>query len=96
MKPLRLAAMLCLVLSACGEERKPYQAPLPRTHAISSDQIESQAPNMAGALIRHGLRAEGESALSPAGDNPRTTDLDPQSATKRVMQERGGIAQPRP
>jgi len=42
-KPLWIAATLCLFVAACGEEKKPYQAPLPKTPATPLFQSERQA-----------------------------------------------------
>ncbi|MFN3398151.1 MAG: hypothetical protein ACK4ZS_06415 [Sulfurimicrobium sp.] len=41
-KPLWIAATLCLSVAACGEEKKPYRAPLPKTPAAPLFQGERQ------------------------------------------------------
>lgn len=43
MKPLWIAVLLCLFLAACGEEKKPYQPPVPQTPATPLFQNERQA-----------------------------------------------------
>ena len=43
MKPLYIAAALCLFVAACSEEKKPYQAPVPQTPAAPLFQNERQA-----------------------------------------------------
>ena len=43
MKPLWIAATLCLFVAACGEEKKPYQAPVPQTPTAPLFQNERQA-----------------------------------------------------
>lgn len=42
-KPLWIAATLYLFVAACGEEKKPYQAPVPQTPAAPLFQNERQA-----------------------------------------------------
>jgi hypothetical protein len=41
-KPHWIAAALCLFVAACGEEKKPYRAPLPKTPATPLFQGERQ------------------------------------------------------
>lgn len=43
MKPLLIPALLSLLLAACGEEKKPYQPPVPQTPATPLFQNEFQA-----------------------------------------------------
>jgi ABC-type uncharacterized transport system auxiliary subunit len=43
MKPLWIPALLCVFLAACGEEKKPYQPPVPQTPATPIFQHERQA-----------------------------------------------------
>lgn len=40
MKPLWVATALFFFLAACGEEKKPYQAPVPKTPATQNLHIE--------------------------------------------------------
>lgn len=49
-KPLWIAATLCLFIVACGEEKKPYQAPLPQTPSTPLFQNERQALENAGGV----------------------------------------------
>ncbi|BCB28467.1 hypothetical protein SKTS_33530 [Sulfurimicrobium lacus] len=48
MKPLWIAATLCLCVTACSEEKKPYPAPLPKTPAAPLFTGERQALDKAG------------------------------------------------
>jgi hypothetical protein len=50
MKPLWIAATLSLFVAACGEEKKPYQAPVPQTPAAPLFQNERQALDKARAV----------------------------------------------
>lgn len=43
MKPLLIPTLLSLLLAACGEEKKPYQPPVPQTPATPLFQNERQA-----------------------------------------------------
>lgn len=42
MKLLWIPALLCLLLAACSEEKKPYQPPVPQTPASPLFQSERQ------------------------------------------------------
>ncbi|MEN6584926.1 MAG: hypothetical protein ABFE02_02600 [Sulfuricella sp.] len=48
MKPLWFAATFCLCVAACGEEKKPYPAPLPKTPAAPLFRGEHQTLDKAG------------------------------------------------
>lgn len=43
MKSFWILVLLCLFLAACGEEKKPYQAPVPQTPAPVLFPTERQA-----------------------------------------------------
>ena len=50
MKSLWIAATLSLFVAACGEEKKPYQAPVPQTPAAPLFQNERPALDKARAV----------------------------------------------
>ena len=66
MKPLWIAATLCLFVAACGEEKKPYQAPVPQTPAAPIFQNERQALDKARA-VEHKLDARAREEAQKAG-----------------------------
>jgi PBP1b-binding outer membrane lipoprotein LpoB len=43
MKSFWILILMCLFLAGCGEEKKPYQAPVPQTPAPVLFQTERQA-----------------------------------------------------
>jgi len=65
MKTLWIAATLSVFIAACGEEKKPYQAPVPQTPAAPIFQSERQAlekaKGVAQTLETHTREAEQKS-----------------------------------
>ncbi len=53
MKPLLMPALLCLVLAACSDEKKPHKPPLPQTPATPLFQNERQALDKAKGVEQH-------------------------------------------
>lgn len=62
MKLLFISALLGAFLAACSEERKPYQAPVPKTPAVTIFQQErparDEARGVENALGRHARAME--------------------------------------
>lgn len=52
MKLLLIPALLSLFLSACGEEKKPYEPPVPQTPATPIFQNERQALEKAKGVAK--------------------------------------------
>jgi hypothetical protein len=65
-KPLWIAATLCIFVAACGEEKKPYQAPLPQTPAAPLFQDERQALDKARG-VEQTLDAHAREEAQKAG-----------------------------
>lgn len=66
MKPLWIPALFCLSLVACGEEKKPYEPPVPHTPASPLFQDQRQALDKAkgveSKLDEHSRTLEQKSA----------------------------------
>lgn len=67
MKSLWIAATLSLFVAACGEEKKPYQAPVPQTPAAPLFQNERPALDNNARAVEKTVKTDVREEARKAG-----------------------------